>query len=229
MNQKKLNCPDCLKKSSCFNTLASEDLEKVRLNKLELHFRRGETICKQGAFASNILYIYEGSVKTYLETAHEKNNIISILPEGELIGLPSLFSGRVYPYSAAALEDCLICAIEIMFFENFIMGNGVFASKVIQCINNSIIQNYDRYIFNTQRPLKGRLADVLVHLSRDIYKSDTFRLSLSRNDLAEWTQMAPESVTRIISKFKNEGIISVDGKKIRINDIEKLRNISLEG
>ena len=224
----KINCKECLKNSRCFSSLGQEDLEQVKVNKLELHFKKGETICKQGAFASNILFIYQGFVKTYRETANDKNNIISVLPEGELIGLPSLFSGRVYPYSASAIEDCIICAIEIRFFENFIRTNGAFASQVIKCLNNSTIQNYDRYIFNTQRSLKGRLADILVYLSSDIYRSNEFKLSLSRNDLAEWTQMAPESVTRIFSSFKKDGIISVNGKKIRINNLEKLRMISLE-
>ncbi len=200
----------------------------MKANKLELHYKKGETVCKQGAFASNIIFIYQGFVKTYLETSDDKNNIISVLPEGELIGLPSLFSGRVYPYSASALEDCIVCAIEIRFFENFVRTNGVFASQIIKCLNNSTIQNYDRYIFNTQRPLKGRLADILVHLSSDIYKSKEFKLSLTRNDLAEWTQMAPESVTRILSNFKKEGFINVDGKNIRINDLDRLRIISLE-
>ncbi|MFW5820130.1 MAG: Crp/Fnr family transcriptional regulator [Bacteroidota bacterium] len=223
-----MDCYKCLKKSRCFKDLTREDFEKIKSNRLQLLFKKGEIICKQGAYASNILYLNEGSAKTYLESSDNKNNIISVLPQGELIGLPSLFSSRVYPYSAAALEDCKVCSFDIRLIEDLIRSNGNFASRLIKCINTSTIQNYDRYIFNTQRPLKGRLADILVHLSEDIYSSEEFKLNLSRMDLAEWTQMAPESVTRILSNFKKEGLIEVDNKQIKILNLEKLRLVSIE-
>ena len=222
-----INCLNCLKKSRCFSNLSKEDLDKIRVNKLQLVFRKGEIICKQGTYASNILFIYEGSAKNYLETPGGRNNIISILPEGELIGLPSLFAGRIYPYSATALEDSIICSIDIHLIEELVKTNGAFAGAIIKCLNNSTIQNYDRYIFNAQQPLKSRIADILIHLSDNIYRSREFKLNLSRHDLAEWTQMAPESVTRIITNFKKENLISVEGKKIRILDMEKLRHASI--
>ncbi|MBE0655962.1 MAG: Crp/Fnr family transcriptional regulator, partial [Bacteroidales bacterium] len=204
------NCNTCLRDSRCFGKLDEIVLEKLKSNRHELTYKKGEIICKQGAYASHVLYILDGSAKTYLEVHEGKNNIISVLPEGELIGLPSLFSSRVYPYTAAALEDCIFCSFDIQLIENLVRTNGLFASRMIKCINDSTIQNYDRYIFNTQRSMKGRLADIFIHLSENIYRSEESRLSLSRNDLAEWTQMAPESVTRILTTFKNEGLISVE-------------------
>lgn len=222
-----MDCYDCIKKSSCFKDLSKENFEKIRSNKLELFFKKGEIICKQGTYAANIMYLNEGSAKTYLESSNNKNNIISVLPQGEMIGLPSLFSNRVYPYTAAALEDCKICSFDIRMIEDFIRSDGVFASSLIKCINELTIQNYDRYIFNTQRPLKSRLADILIHLSEDIYCSNEFTMSLSRLDLAEWTQMAPESVTRILSNFKNDEIIDVKNKRIKIKDLDRLKMISI--
>jgi CRP-like cAMP-binding protein len=222
-----INCVKCLQKSRCFSSLSPEDLDKVQVNRTQLHFKKGEIICKQGAYASNILFLYKGSAKNYLEVPNRRNNIISVLPEGEMIGLPSLFSRRIYPYSAATLEDCIICSIDINLFEELVKTNGAFAGAVIKCLNNSTIQNYDRYIFNKQRPLKGRLAEILLHLTEDIYRSHDFKLTLSRNDLAEWTQMAPESITRIFTNFKKEKLISIKGKSIIIKDIEGLRQLSL--
>lgn len=227
MNENRMDCYDCIKKSRCFKDLSRKDFEKIKSNRVQLFFKKGEIICKQGTYASNILYLNEGSAKTYLESPNKKNNIISILPQGEMIGLPSLFSSRVFPYSAAALEDCKICSFDIRLIEDFVKSDGVFASSLIKCINELTIQNYDRYIFNTQRPLKSRLADILIHLSEDIYRSNEFTLSLSRLDLAEWTQMAPESITRILSNFKKDRIIDVKNKRIRINDMDKLKLISI--
>jgi len=222
-----MDCYNCIKKSRCFQNLSKEDFEKIKSNKLQLSFKKGEIICKQGTYAANIMYLNEGSAKTYLESTNRKNNIISVLARGEMIGLPSLFSSRVYPYTAAALEDCKICSFDIRLIEDFIRSDGVFASSLIKCINELTIQNYNRYIFNTQRPLKSRLADILIHLSEDIYRSNEFTLSLSRMDLAEWTQMAPESITRLLSNFKKDNIIDVKNKKIKIKDMDSLKMISI--
>lgn len=225
MTLNKITCINCLKNSRCFSNLESSDLARVRASKTQLHFNKGEIICKQGAYAANILYIYRGCAKNYLEANGGRNNLISILPEGEMIGLPSLFSGRIYPYSASALEECIICSFDINQFEDLIKTNGAFASAVIKCLNNSTVQSYDRYIFNKQRPLKGRLAEILLHLSEDIYRSREFKMSLSRGDIAEWTHMAPESVTRILSNFKKDNIIGIEGKKITLKDIQQLRQL----
>lgn len=223
-----MDCFDCIRKSTCFSNLEESDFDKIKSDKLDLFFKKGETIFKQGAYASNILLLNKGTVKTYLESPGDKKSIISVLPEGELIGLPSLFSSRVYPYSATAMEDCQACSLDIRLIEELILSNGQFAGTLIKCLNDSTIQRYERYIFNTQRSLKGRLADVLIHLSEKIYNSPEFTMGLTRNDLAEWTQMAPESVTRLLSTFSKEGFITVKNKNVRIDDMEGLRLISNE-
>lgn len=229
INQKKISCLTCKKRSSCFNALSKADHQILDSNRLELKFKRGEVICKQGAFASNIMFIYKGLAKSYLETENGKHVILNVLPVGEMMGLPALFSNNVFPYSASALEDCVICSIDINIFEEYTKSSGAFAAEIIKTLNTSTINSYERYISITQKQMNGRLADVFLHLAENIYKSNSFNMTLSRNDLAEMTHMSPESITRIITQFKNNKLIKITGKQYEIKNYDELLNVSQLG
>ena len=226
---KEIECITCKNRSSCFNVLSKLDHKFVEANRLELKFKSGEVICKQGAFASNIMYIYKGIVKTYLETNVGSHVVLNVLPQGNMIGLSSLFTDYVFQYSAAALEDCIICSIDIKVFEQFAKSNGEFASEIIKILNNCIIANSERFMSLTHKQMNGRFADSFIFLAEKVYKSEKFELTIMRKDLADLAGMSPESVTRIIKQFEKDKIIKINGKKFEILNMEMLRRISLTG
>lgn len=223
---KQISCLTCDKRSSCFNELNAADHEFIDQHRLELTYKKGEVICKQGAFASNIMFIYKGMVKTYVEAPDGSHVVLNILPGGHMIGLPSLFTDHVFQYSASALEDSVICSVDIRVFEEFTKTNGGFASEIISLLNRCTINNYDRFISLGNKQLNGRFADALIMLCERVYFSHKFTMSLSRNELAELTAMSPESVTRILTKFKTEKIIKVTGKAYEILNMDLLKKIS---
>lgn len=223
---KQIKCIDCTRKSLCFNKLNEADYKFIEENRLELNFKSGEIICKQGSFASSIMFVYSGLVKTYLETSDGSHVILDILPTGEMIGLTSLFRDKVFNQSASAIEDCVICSINIKVFEEYTKSNGEFASALINILNNSAIQNNHRFLSLTHKQLNGKFADALIFLAEKVYENHKFELSMMRKELAELTGMTAESVTRVIAKFKNEKIIDVDGRTYEILDMPMLKRIS---
>lgn len=223
---KQINCIDCTKKSLCFNKLNKADHKFIEENRLELNFKSGEIICKQGSFASNIMFIYEGLVKTYLETSDGDHVILDILPPGEMIGLSSLFSDNTFNQSAVAIDDCVICSINIKVFEDYTKSNGEFASALINILNNTMKQANYRFLSRTHKQLNGKFADALIFLAEKVYFSSTFKLTLMRKELAELTGMSPESVTRVITKFKAEKIIEVNDQNYKILNMDLLKKIS---
>lgn len=223
---KKVKCANCKNRSSCFNELSKEDHKFIENHRVELKFKAGEVICKQGSFASHIMFIYKGMAKAYLETSDGSQVILNVMPSGNMIGLPSLFTNYVFQYSASAIEDSIVCSVDIKVFEEYTKSNGGFAGEIIKTLNECTIRNYDRFISLTHKQLNGRFADVLIFLAEKVYKKDKFTMSLSRRDLAEFTGMAPESLTRVIAKFKNEGIINVSGKIYEIVNKDLLSKIS---
>ncbi len=223
-----IHCMKAPKDTPLFRRLKEEELDVLNRNRIPLSFKKGEIINKQGAFASNIFFIIKGIVKTYIENGNS-NLIISIVPAGSLIGLQSLSVDNVFHYSTKALIDTDIYSYDINVVKNLMNQNALFSSEIADIINNNMVMLYDRFFSLTQKQLHGRLADILLCLSHKIYKSLDFELSMSRKDLAELTGMSTESAIRILKDFKDDHIIEITGKRLKILELEKMKRISATG
>jgi CRP/FNR family transcriptional regulator, polysaccharide utilization system transcription regulator len=212
--------------ANCFNKLSHDEMLLLENNRVEVSYKKGETICKQGTYASHIMYICSGLVKIYME--NEKSSLtLKILPAGNMIGLTALQDGNnIFQYSAYAYQNSKIRLIDIKIFKQLIVQNPLFANEVINLLCENSIQTYTRFFAFTQKQSYGRLADTLLCLACNIFKNEVFDLNLTRKELGELTGMTPESVIRILSKFNQDKIIEMDGKTIRIVDKYKLQQIS---
>jgi CRP/FNR family transcriptional regulator len=230
MNNKYLNtCSSLIEDNTCFELLTPDEIAMVEGNQVTLEYKKGEIICKQGSLASHIIILKEGLVKAYLE-GNPKNLILTIMPSGQLIGLPSIFDGNnVFLYSVSAYVDSKVKMINIDVVRQLIRTNAGFASRIINILNESTAQNYGRFFSLMQKQLHGRMADILLCLSQRIFKSKSFNLPLSRNDLGELTGMSTESVIRIFKDFRENGYIAVNGKTVELLNFEKLEMISEKG
>ncbi|GAB4292063.1 MAG: hypothetical protein Kow0068_17300 [Marinilabiliales bacterium] len=223
------NCVFCEFKSDCFKALNRLELELADTKRVELKYKKGENIAKQGAFVTHILYLQKGLVKIYKEINKKNNLILNIFSGGNLIGLPNLFKNSTMHYSVAAIEDSVICAIDKKVIEEFILSNGEFAKSVIESINNCTIYHYDKIVSTSYKQLPGRMADVLIHLSQNVHKSLKFKLSLSRKELGEFAGMSLMSSVKIIKDFEANNLIGEKNGWIEIKDINKLIDISKNG
>jgi len=227
--EKTVTCKNCLTKSECFKELKDSQLEMIEDGRLEVTFKKGEVICKQGMLASHVIYIRSGFVKLYIEGNNGKNIILTIEKEGYLIGLQSLFGKNIFHYTAVAYEETTVCLFEMTTLSNLLEQNASFSAKMIARLNENTIRSYSRLFCLTQKQSSGRLAEILLCLSNRIYKSPRFNLALSRKDLAELTVMSVESLSRVIKEFKDDKLIIVDGKTIEISDRKRLEMICENG
>lgn len=223
------SCTVGKKDMCCFDVLSDEELAIIDDNMVEIEFEKGETICKQGAFASNIIVLDEGLAKIYKEGGND-TLILKILPAVNIIGLSVLFDGNnVFHYSAMAYLKSKVRLIEINAFKKLINTNATFASKIISLLSENTVTTHGRFFCLTKKQTYGRFADILLCLSQRIYKKDHFPLQLSRKELAELSSMSVESITRILTKFKEDGLIRVGQDSIEILDIKRLESISQNG
>ena len=107
--------------------------------------------------------------------------------------------------------------------------NGSFTEAFIANCSYNSVKTFERMVSLTQKQMHGRIADILIYMSKEIYQSDTFELSLSRQDIGELSGMTKDSAIRILKEFENESIIKLDGKKIGIINKELLQEISIRG
>jgi CRP/FNR family transcriptional regulator len=211
---------------SWYELLTDEEKTLIDTHSVSINFKKGETVCKRGAFASHIFFLEEGLVKIYLEERN-KNLIISLSKKNNLMGLCSIFEGNnKLPYSISTYTDSIIRMIDVGIFRQLLKQNSEFSYHVINLLNESTSQIYGRFFSLTQKQLHGRLADILLCLSNRIFKSKSFDLPLSRADLGDLTGMSTESVIRMMKEFKDDGLIEMNSKQIVLLDFSRLERIS---
>ena len=226
MSKQIITCTDCEFKSSCFQQLNSNELLLTNESKVQVNYKKGETISKQGSFVTHILYVKEGIVKVYRENEDNTNSIFNIYPEKFLIGLSSLFYSETFQYSVAALSDARICAIDRKVIQQIIQDNSSFAAAVIKSLNEEISQLQEKMISLTLKQLQGRLADSLLHLSAIVYEKNSFPMIASRKELAEFSGMSTMSVVRTMQFFMKNNIVDEKDGKIHIKDRSALKHMA---
>jgi len=214
---------------SCFDKLSKDEIQLIEDNSVKIKYRKGETVCKQGALVSHIMYLEHGLVKVFVDNG-SNSLVLKIIPDGNLLGLASVSEDyNKYQYSVSTYIDSEIRQIDVNIFRKLLKQNPEFSKDVIDILSANSLQVYGRFFCLTHKHAFGRLADILLCLSDRIFKREDFELPLSRKDLAELSGMSSETVIRMLKKFNEDGLIHLDGKKFRILDYERLMKISETG
>ncbi len=224
----KTNCNECTAKSSCFIQKTEDTKAFYDLQKNQISYKKGEIIIKEGTRVRDILFVIDGLIKVYIE-GPEKNIIIKLLKCNDFIGLTSLFGDDTYYFSVAALKETRLCSIDRDAIKNLITQSCEF-SRVLSdwyCRNYNIMLT--KCLNLGLRQLNGKLANILLYLNKEEFKELDVFSYISRKDLAELCGMSMESVVRILSEFKNEKIIEIEGKKIEIINRKRLIELSQKG
>jgi CRP/FNR family transcriptional regulator len=220
-----ISSPHC----QCFDMLTNEEQELIESKSVYVKFNAGETLCKQGSLSSHIMYIEKGLVKVFIEN-NQNSLVLKLVTDGNLLGLSSLKDGsNVFPYSAMAYIETHVKQIDINIFKQIINKNTAFAKGIIEMLVSNSETIHGRFFCLMHKQSYGRLADILLCMSNRIFKSNEFNIPISRKDLAELTGMNSETVIRILKKFQEDGLISIDGKSFQILDYERLVKISEAG
>lgn len=225
-------------KSSCniggdelkiLNLLTPEEHEFITSKMVDVKYKKGEVVFKQGSFANNLIILHEGLMKTYIE-GNDQRLVLQIFSPVMMVGLSALVeSNPMRFFSAQVYVDSRLSLIEISAIRQLMNSNAQFSSMLVALVAEQLIITSGRFYCLTMKQTYGRMADVLLCLSNRIYKSRKFPLQLSRKDFAELTNMTIESVSRIITKFKNDGLIAMDNDTVEILDAPKLELISFKG
>jgi CRP/FNR family transcriptional regulator, polysaccharide utilization system transcription regulator len=222
------NCKECKKASKCFQFLFSDDLEFINSRKKQVNYLKGEQIFKQGAFAPYILYVVEGLVKVFLQMGSARQLNIDLAKHGDFMAFTSVFDNDIYNYSAVALKDTTICMIDKSALKQLLLRNSDFAMR----ITSRNCKNEKRYLDIIQnvsfKQMRGKLASALLYLS-DTYPEENIYEYLTRQDIADFASITVESAVKFLKEFEQEKILKLNGKDIKIIDIERLNEIGIKG
>ena len=221
----KNHCKTCIYRKLLFNNLSSEEYDHLNKSKVEIAFNKGEIICQEGVEIKSFLYLKHGLVKLFKQSPDEKDHIISIAKPMDFVSLLSIFSHSTYKYSIAAIEDSVMCSVDLVALKDVAGQNGTFAIEIMTKMSK-MYDDIIEYRFDINRKhLRGRIAYIIMYFAEHIYQSDTFDLPISRREVAELINMTTENVIRILSEFRKDNIIKIDGKRIQLLEPERLESI----
>ena len=223
------NCENCSSGWKNLQLLTKSELLLINENRYEATFKPGEVMLKQGSPTSNALFLADGMAKIYMEGLKGKNFIMSIGLPGMLIMGPGAYVNSRHTYSVAAITRVHACFISFDIFKQLVRVNGAFAESLIEDISAKSLKTQLRMVNLAQKRMSGRLAEVLLYFSNDVFNNDEYDMILSRQELGEMTSMAKECVVRILKELEDSGVIYSDSSKIKILDKERLIQISEKG
>jgi len=222
-------CQDCDFRDVILGNLDDVSIQRICEHNEEQFFRKGEIINYEGQKIEHFKYLKSGLVKLFRRLQNGDEQVITITRPFEFVSNMSIFSEEKYLYSVSALEDSVVCIIDLNLIKELFQKNGAFASSLltkISRINDKIIS---QTLDIRQKNLAGRVAYVLIYFTKDIYRSRVFDLPVSRKEIADYIGMSTANVIRTMSDFKRESLIGIYGKTIEIMDLDKLEVISKRG
>lgn len=190
-------------------------------------YKKKDDIYKEGNYPKGVYFINKGKVKAYQTNELGKELITSLHADGEFFGYLSLLRDEKYLNSATALEDTEIYMIPKEDFFALLYKNSEVSRKFIEILTNNIHENEQQLIKLAYNSVRKRVAEALVKLS-DKYKKESdleFKMSVSREDLANLVGTATETVIRTLSEFKEDKLIDISGGKITILNYKKLSTL----
>jgi len=223
------DCNNCLFHKITTQFLKPKDAELIRRTATQLKFKKGEVILKQSAKAAYLVFLHKGIVKFSYENNQGKNFIMTIVSGPKLLGGANLFFRGSNVFSLVAVEDCELCFIDSRALKSILVDQG----KLLLLMFEQAVEMFEASIFNfislAHKQVNGRIADVLIYLDKNVYKPYGMDITLSRKEIAEFAACSHENVINTLSKLNKEGIITLDKKRIIINNYEKLTDISKKG
>lgn len=236
------HCMDCDKGKTCcslscfvesesniFKPLTENELEFLVDKKQQIRYNIKETIIKQNTSSTFVICMKEGLAKVFIEGDKGKNLIVKIIGKGDFISGGGLFNGNVQHFTISAITPVTCCLIDASKLSNLFSENNKFAVELLR--NHTKQSNYllSKMVSLTQKYMPGRVAETLLYLKNEIYKNSKFTVDLSRQELAEMSNMTKESLVRILQQFKESNLIKTQGSEIEILDEVSLNHINVNG
>ena len=230
MQERNYNADDCIDNpKSVFTVLTPKEKEFLKQNYTCAFYKKGEIIFKEGDKPMGLMILAEGKAKIFKEGVGGREQIVRMAKPVGFIGYRALFAEENHTATAVAIEDCVSCIVDKESVYRVIRSNAELSMSIIASFASELGFSHDRTVTLTQKHIRGRLAESLIFLKNTYgYEDDglTIKIYLSREDVANLSNMTTSNAIRTLSTFAQEGVISIDGRKIRILDLHKLERIS---
>ena len=222
-------CATCSSRDkSVFCDLSTEEAKAMDAVKGCNIYDRGQVIFHEGNRTNGVYCINRGKIKLFQLGTEGKEQIIRFAKAGDVIGYRALLSEEALSASAEALEEAAVCFIPKAQVLKLITENSNFNFKMLKVLSHELGEAAKVITDLAQKPVRERLAETLLIL-KDTFELDgekAIQVKLSREELANIVGTATESVIRLLSEFKKDKLIAVEGRKIKLINIPELTRVA---
>ncbi len=207
--------------------LSKEDYNKYINAKQTQFFNKGETLFEEGKAVEGVFFIESGTAKLFKVGFTKKEQILRFIKEGDIVGYRSLLVGEPFQATAEAMSDLQAIFIPSEVFLHLLEVDSQLSYAMLQKICFELGESANIVTFLAQKTVRERLAEVLLMLEQKLgTDAEGFiKISLTREDIANLIGTATESAIRLISEFKQDKYIEVEGRNIKVINHEKLRKL----
>lgn len=228
LDQIKVACKDCNLFQLCLPVgIDARELEELdNIIKRRRPVKRGEHLFQVGDAFQAIYAVRSGSIKTYSPTEDGHEQVTGFHLPGELLGLDAI-NLQHHPCAAKALETTSVCEIPFDRLEELSARLPSLQHQLLRIMSKEILHDQSLLMLLAKRSAEERLAALLLSLSSRYqqrgFSPTDFYLSMSRNDIGNYLGLAVETVSRLFTRFQDEGLLNVQRKHVCITDLPRLR------
>lgn len=226
MNRKPvLNCINCQSLAlSVFCTLKQEELTNLNQEKVSYQFKKGQVIFSESNHPNGMFCVHSGKVKIYKISQDGREQIVRLAKDGDLIGYRSFLANEVYQAYAETLEESIICFIPGSMVMQLLTQNVNLSLKLMEHMAKDVMDSDQRNVDLLAKTARERLCEAIVILHKSFGEDqDGFiDIKLTRENIANLTGMAIETVVRTLRELTDDGYIELDKKRIKITDLRDL-------
>lgn len=210
-----------------FLHLTQEEMELVNYEKECNYFKRGEILYHEGRRMTGYYCVNKGIVKIYKTGIDGKEQIIAFAQKGDILGYRSILSNENACTTSKVIEDSVLCFIPAHLLLKLVKSNSEFSFDIMKLTCQELGEANSYITDLAQKTVRERLAEILILLKDkfNLAADGTLQISLTREELANIVGTATESVIRLLSEFKSDGLIDLNGRKIKILDVQGLTKL----
>ncbi|MBK9257174.1 MAG: response regulator [Saprospiraceae bacterium] len=201
---------------------AQKEFDKLSENREIRSYHKRDMIYQHGNYPKWLYFIASGSVKCYQINEFGKELITQVYKKGDFFGYLPLLMNEPYHDYASAIEDCEIRFIPANDFTLLLLNNREVSAKFIRMLANYAEETEKQLIELAYSSVRKKVANALLKFNE---LKDSSKMAILRDDIANMAGSAKETVIRTLSDFKHEGLISIDENRIRLLNIDKLKNM----
>ena len=207
-----------------FKKLTEPELTQLNYDKTCSMYTKGSIIYREGSRLTGFFCVTRGILKIFKTGIDGKEQIIRFAKKGDIIAYRSLLSKELACTTAKVIEETVLCHIPYQTLLFLIQSNWQFSHHMLQIVCKELREANDYITDIAQKSVRERLAEVLLLLKEnfDLDNANTLQISLTREELANMVGTATESVIRLLSEFKQDQLIDVQGRKIKFINLAGL-------